>query len=56
MTASAYAAIAAAWSASETPSPTPTGRSEVARVRSTSGPARSEVRARTPVTPITAVA
>ena len=45
-----------AMSAVLTPRPTPTGRSVVARVRATSGSARSLVVVRAPVTPITAVA
>ena len=56
MTPSANPATSAAWSPFETPSPTPTGSVVVARVRSTSGPARSLDDSRAPVTPITAVA
>ena len=56
ITPSAYDATWAAWSPLETPRPTPIGRSVTARVRSTRGPARSEVVARVPVTPMTAVA
>ena len=43
ITPSAYAATSAAWAPVPTPRPTPIGRSVTARVRATSGPARSLV-------------
>ncbi|MND04375.1 hypothetical protein D3C83_246100 [compost metagenome] len=53
MTASAYDATSAAWSAFETPRPTPIGNEVAARVRATSSGATAEVCSRAPVTPIT---
>ena len=56
MTPSAYPATSAAWSALDTPSPTPTGRSVTRRTRATSPGAAAEVCARAPVTPMIDVA